>query len=148
MTNINTQRIRSRDRAGGDRGPPPIAQPAQVPGRPRTEAPIAVAPDRKSPRESPVALDSKWNRRRGEDGRQHLNIVQSCSSRHKNYFWFQLWLQMLTVCSQFPIITSINTVEKRLLAHTSENRAKTAVSWPLEAKQEVEIWRRPENSTF
>jgi len=55
---------------------------------------------------------------------------------------------MLTVCSQFPITTSIYTVEKQLLAHTSENRAKTAVCGPIEAKQEVEIWRRRENSTF
>ena len=66
----------------------------------------------------------------------------------KNYFWFQFWLQILTMCSQFADITSIYTVEKQLLAHTSENRAKTAVCRPLEAKQEVEIWRQPKKIDF
>jgi len=35
-----------------------------------------------------------------------------------------------------------------LLGYTGKNKAKTAISVAVEAKPEVEIWRRPKNQLF
>jgi len=50
-----------------------------------------------------------------------------------------------TMCTWFEARKSICTIYYRLLGCTGKNKAKTAVSVAVEAKLEVEIWRRPQN---
>ena len=71
-----------------------------------------------------------------------------CPNGASNYFRLQVWPQISTLCIQFATIRSVFMVLKQSMGHTGENKAKTAVSGPREAKQEVKIWRRPKNSTF
>ena len=71
-----------------------------------------------------------------------------CPNGTSNYFRLQVWPQISTLCIQFATIRSVFVVLKQSMGHTGENKAKTAVSGPIEAKQKVEIWRRPKNSTF
>ena len=53
-----------------------------------------------------------------------------------------------TICKWFEARKSICTIYiyYRLLGCTGKNNAKTAVLVAVEAKPEVEIWRRPQKS--
>jgi len=56
--------------------------------------------------------------------------------------------QILTSCTQFAVRRSTCAIWDQSLGHTGQKMAKTALRGALEAKQEVEIWRRPHRSIF
>ena len=56
--------------------------------------------------------------------------------------------QIPTSCTQFAVRRSTCAIWDQSLGHTGQKMAKTALRGALEAKQEVEIWRRPHRSIF
>jgi len=56
------------------------------------------------------------------------------------------WPHNPTIHTWFAARKSICTIYYRLLGYMGKNKAKMAVSVAVEAKPEVEIWRRPKKS--